>query len=146
MDYYLYNAADGNVYADIRSKQWSGQVAENRAFLALNTDAGVPDLDSNDAARNFRASDFFVQDGSYMRLKELRFAYSFDRGLISKLGLANLTLSATAYNLLTITGYDGMDPEVGKVSGTESNNLSMGVDHGNYPQARSFLFGLKFGF
>ncbi len=146
MDYYLYNAADGNVYADIRSKQWSGQVAENRAFLALNTDAGVPDLDSNDAARNFRASDFFIQDGSYMRLKELRFAYSFDRGLISKLGLANLTLSATAYNLLTITGYDGMDPEVGKVSGTESNNLSMGVDHGNYPQARSFLFGLKFGF
>lgn len=146
MDYYLYNAAEGNVYADIREQHWSGQVAENRAFFPLNTSAEVPDLDSNDAARNFRSSDFFVKDGSYLRLKELRFAYSFPTKITSKLGLSNLTLSATAYNLLTITGYDGFDPEIGKVSGTEGNNLAMGVDHGTYPQARSFTFGLKFGF
>lgn len=146
MDYYLYNAAEGNVYADIRSKHWSGQVAENRAFFPLNTSAEVPDLDPNDAARNFRSSNFFVKDGSYLRLKELRFAYSFPARIISKLGLSDLTLSATAYNLLTFTKYDGFDPEIGKVTGTEGNNLSMGVDHGTYPQARSFTFGLKFGF
>ena len=146
MDYYLYNAAEGNVYADIRSKHWSGQVAENRAFFPLNTSAEVPDLDPNDAARNFRSSDFFVKDGSYLRLKEVRFAYSFEPKLIKKLGLSELTLSVSAYNLLTFTKYDGFDPEVGKVDGSESNNLSMGVDHGNYPQARSFTFGLQFGF
>lgn len=146
MDYYLYNAAEGNVYADIRSKHWSGQVAENRAFFPLNTSAEVPDLDPNDAARNFRSSNFFVKDGSYLRLKELRFAYSFPARIISKLGLSDLTLSATAYNLVTFTKYDGFDPEIGKVTGTEGNNLSMGVDHGTYPQARSFTFGLKFGF
>lgn len=146
MDYYLYNAAEGNVYADIRGQHWSGQMAENRAFFPLNTGAEVPDLDPNDTNRNFRSSDFFVKDGSYMRLKELRFSYSFEPRMIKKLGLSSLTLSATAYNLLTITGYDGFDPEVGKVDGTEGNNLSMGVDHGNYPQARSFTFGLKFGF
>lgn len=145
-DYYLYNAAEGNVYADIRDRHWSGQIAENRAFFPLNTGAEIPDLDNNDAARNFRSSDFFVKDGSYLRLKELRFSYSFPQPMISKIGLSSLTLSATAYNLLTFTKYDGFDPEVGKVSGTEGNNLNMGVDHGNYPQARSFTFGLKFGF
>lgn len=146
MDYYLYNAAEGNVYADIRSQHWSGQAAENRAFFPLNLNNSVPDLDPSDTARNFRSSDFFVKDGSYLRLKELRFSYTFPQNIIGRLGLSSLTLSATAYNLLTFTKYDGFDPEVGKVSGTESNNLSMGVDHGNYPQARSFTFGLKFGF
>lgn len=146
MDYYLYNAGNGNCYADIRSKHWSGQLTEARQFFPLNTNNSVPDLDPDDAARNFRASDFLVQDGSYLRLKEVRFSYTFPQTKISKLGLSSLTLYATAYNLLTFTKYDGFDPEVGKVSGSESNNLSMGVDHGNYPQARSFTFGLKFGF
>ena len=146
MDYYLYNAAAGNVSADLRAKHWSGQVADNRAFFPLNLNTEVPDLDPNDAARNFRSSDFFVKDGSYLRLKEVRFSYTFPQAMISKAGLSSLTLSATAYNLLTFTKYDGFDPEVGKVSGTEGNNLNMGVDHGNYPQARSFTFGLKLGF
>lgn len=146
MDYYLYNAAEGNVYADIRGKHWSGQVAENRAFFPLNTSAAIPDLDADDAARNFRSSDFFVKDGSYLRLKEVRLAYNFPVDWISRLGVKSLTLSVTAYNLLTFTKYDGFDPEVGKVVGSEGNNLSMGVDHGNYPQARSFTFGLQLGF
>lgn len=146
MDYYLYNAAEGNCYADLREKHWSGQISEPRAFYPLNTNNEVPDLDPNDAARNFRASDFLVKDGSYLRLKEVRFSYTFPQSKIAKLGLSSLTLSATAYNMLTFTKYDGFDPEVGNVTGSEGNNLSMGVDHGNYPQARSFSFGLKFGF
>jgi len=145
MDYYLYNASNGNVYADIRKKHWSGQLASGREFFPLNTNASVPDLRNNDNARNFRASDFFIQDGSYLRLKELRLTYTFDKSVLAKLKLSNLALSFTAYNLLTFTGYDGFDPEVGKVVGTEGNNLSMGVDHGNYPQARSFTFGVKLG-
>lgn len=145
MDYYLYNAAEGNVYADIREQHWSGQLSEDRMFFPKNLDATVPDLDPSDRARNFRASDFFVKDGSYVRLKELRLTYTFPKNLISKWRMSNLALSLTAYNLLTFTAYDGFDPEVGKVVGTESNNLSMGVDHGNYPQARSFTIGLKIG-
>ena len=145
MDYYLYNGAAGNVYADIRSQHWSGQVDPNRAFFPLNTEATIPDLDGDDAARNFRASDFLVQDGSYMRLKELRLTYNLPKKLIGKWNISNLALSFTAYNLWTITGYNGLDPEVGKVYLTEGNNLSMGVDHGTYPQARSFTFGFKIG-
>lgn len=146
MDYYLYNAAEGNVYADIRSKHWSGQLeGQGRTFFPLNTDATVPDLSNNDAPRNFRASDFFIQKGDYLRLKQVQLTYNFPSSLLSQVGIKSLALSLTAYNLLTITGYDGFDPEVGKVSGTEQNNLSMGVDQGNYPQARSFTFGVKLG-
>lgn len=145
MDYYLYNAAAGNVYADIRDKHWSGQLT-GREFFPLNLTDEVPELSADDAARNFRSSDFFVKDGSYLRLKELRLTYSVPSKVVKNWKMDNLSFSLTAYNLLTFTAYDGFDPEVGKVSGTEGNNLSMGVDHGNYPQARSFTFGFKIGF
>ena len=93
--------------------------------------------------RNFRASDFYVKDGSYIRLQELRFTYNFTEAVCSRLYLSNLSLYVGAYNLVTFTGYNGFDPEVGKIVGTESNNLNMGVDHGNYPQARTFTIGFK---
>ena len=49
-------------------------------------------------------------------------------------------------NLIKITKYNGFDPEIGKVSGTESNNLNLGLDHDNYPQTKNFTIGLKFEF
>ena len=136
MDYYLNNASSGNVYADIRNKHWSGQLIDDRKFFPRN-------LDANDMPRNFRASDFYVKDGSYIRLQELRFTYNFTEAVCSRLYLSNLSLYVGAYNLVTFTGYNGFDPEVGKIVGTESNNLNMGVDHGNYPQARTFTIGFK---
>lgn len=144
-DYYLYNAGAGNVYADIRSQHWSGQLASGREFFPLNLDAKVPDLDNGDAARNFRASDFFIHDGSYLRLKELKLTYTVPQPLVKRMKISDLAFSLTGYNFLTLTSYNGFDPEVGKVVGTEGNNLSMGVDQGNYPQARSFTFGIKLG-
>lgn len=144
MEFYLNNAASGNLYADIREKHWSGQVNPDRSFFPLNMHTSIPDLDPSDAARNFRASDFYIKDGSYLRLKELRFTYNFKPELSAKLHVSNLALFVGAYNLLTITGYNGFDPEVGRVSGTEGNNLNMGVDHGNYPQSRTFIGGIKF--
>ena len=145
MDNVLYNAANGNVYADLRSQHWSGQLTEVRSFFPLNTGATVPDLRLSDQNQNFRASDFFVHDGSYLRMKEVRLSYNVPQSFLQKVGISSLAFSLTATNLLTLTGYNGLDPEVGRVVGTEGNNLSMGVDFGNYPQARSFTFGVKLG-
>ncbi len=145
MDNVLYNAANGNVYSDLRSQHWSGQLIEGREFFPLNTSATVPDLRGSDQNQNFRASDFFVHDGSYLRMKEVRLSYNVPQSLLQKAGISSLVLSLTGYNLLTFTSYNGFDPEVGRVVGTEGNNLSMGVDFGNYPQARSFTFGVKLG-
>jgi hypothetical protein len=118
---------------------------ESRTYYPLNTGASVPDLRSTDSNQNFRASDFFIHDGSYLRLKEVKLTYTVPDQLLEKIGISSLAFSLTGYNLLTLTGYNGLDPEVGRVVGTEGNNLSMGVDFGNYPQARSFTFGIKLG-
>ena len=147
MDYYLNNASLGaNLYADIREKHWSGQLMENRAFFPLNLNASVPDLRTSDDNRNFRASDFMVKDGSYIRLKEFRLTYNFSNKICSRLNLQNLSFFLSGYNLLTFTRYNGFDPEVGKVLGTEGNNINMGIDHGNYPQSRTITAGFKVTF
>ncbi|MDR2057753.1 MAG: TonB-dependent receptor [Dysgonamonadaceae bacterium] len=144
MDYYLNNAASSyNLYADIREKQWSGQLREDRAFLPLNLNASIPDLRNSDLNRNFRASDFMLKDGSYIRLKELRLTYNFDKKFCSKFFMQDLSLFVGAYNLLTFTRYNGFDPEIGKLAGTEDNNINMGIDHGTYPQSRTITVGLK---
>ncbi|MDR1881341.1 MAG: TonB-dependent receptor [Prevotella sp.] len=144
MDYYLNNAASGyNLNADVREKQWSGQLREDRAFLPLNLNASIPDLRNSDLNRNFRASDFMLHDGSYIRLKEIRLTYNFDENICSKLSVQNLSLFVGAYNLLTFTRYNGFDPEIGKLAGSESNNINMGLDHGTYPQSRTITVGLK---
>ena len=75
----------------------------------------------------------------------MRLTYNFPKAVLDKLKVSNLALSLTGYNLLTFTSYNGFDPEVGKVVGTEGNNINLGVDHGNYPQARAFTFGVKLG-
>lgn len=144
-DYYLYNAAEGNNVADYSSRHWAASDDTQRPWFTPNPNAEIPRASTGDTNRNFRASDFFVKDGSYCRLKELRLSYSFKPEMIKRIGLSSLTLSFSAYNLCTWTKYDGFDPEVGRLEGTESTNTAMGVDHGNYPQARSFTFGVKFG-
>ena len=134
MDYYLYSThGTGNVYADLRSKHWSVD----------NPNGTIPDLAQADRPRNFRASDLYIQDGSYLRLKNVTFTYNLPADFLKKIHFANASIYLSAQNLLTFTKYDGFDPEVGKQSGEESNNLYMGVDTGNYPQARSLIFGLK---
>ncbi|MDR0505623.1 MAG: TonB-dependent receptor [Dysgonamonadaceae bacterium] len=144
MDYYLNNAASSyNLYADVREKQWSGQLRDDRAFLPLNLNGSIPDLRNSDLNRNFRASDFMLHDGSYIRLKETRLTYNFDKSVCSRLFVQDLSLFVGAYNLLTFTRYNGFDPEVGKLLGSESNNINMGIDHGTYPQSRTITIGLK---
>ena len=76
-----------------------------RSFFPLNTGASVPDLRLSDQNQNFRASDFFVHDGSYLRMKEVRLSYNVPQSLLQKVGISSLAFSLTATNLLTLTGY-----------------------------------------
>lgn len=147
MDYYLNSThGTGNVYADIRSNHWAGDYDDSRAFWTANPTGSIPDLRQADNAKNFRASDAYVHNGSYMRLKDVRLTYNVPRSFASRLHLKDLMVYLSAYNLFTFTGYNGLDPEVGRNSGSEENNLYLGVDHGNYPQARSFTLGAKLSF
>ncbi len=84
---------------------------------------------------NTENSTRFIEDGTYLRLKNLQIGYTFPLKWTQKFRCSRLRVYATASNLFTITKYKGYDPEVGG-----------GVDYGNYPQSRTFTFGLNVTF
>ena len=107
---------------------------------------GVNDLPRaaiNDPNDNDAWSSRYIEDGSYVRLKAITLGYTFDQKTIKKLGLTNLRLTLNATNLLTITGYDGYDPEIG--ASTTSSNV-FGLDNGRYPSPTSCTFGVSVSF
>ncbi len=117
----------------------------NRPQSVLNrwtgpgTSNSEPRVTVNDPNFNARVSDRFVEDGSYIRLKNLQLGYSLPRSIVRKLKLDKFRLYLSAQNLLTITDYSGLDPEIGATQGA----LDLGIDRGFYPQSRTFLGGVN---
>ncbi len=109
----------------------------------------TPDNPSNEYARALATandnifSSRFVEDASYIRLKNVMLSYDFPSPILEKLRLQNLRVYASGTNLLTITDYSGYDPE-GNAYGATTNIV--GVDDGNYPQTKTYLLGLNIGF
>ena len=97
----------------------------------------------NDPKRNeyLRVSDRWIEDGSYMRLKNVTFSYTIPKEITSRAGISRLRAYVSGENLLTFTHYTGYDPEVNSYSG-----LQVGVDEGSYPQSRTVVFGLNLEF
>lgn len=88
-------------------------------------------------------SDVQVEDGSYIRLKDLTLAYNFPKSLVNKAGIGAARLYMSAKNLFTITNYSGYDPEVSRFS---NDNLSLGADYGSYPRAKIYMLGINLKF
>jgi TonB-linked SusC/RagA family outer membrane protein len=105
--------------------------------------ASLPRATINDPNDNDRISDRYIENGSYVRLKNITLGYTFPKRTIQKLHIENLRLYANIQNLLTITGYDGYDPEIG--ASTASANV-MGLDNGRYPSPTVYSFGLNISF
>jgi TonB-dependent starch-binding outer membrane protein SusC len=91
--------------------------------------------------------DGWVEDGSYLRLKNVSFGYNIPRKYLSRVNLSSAKVYLSATNLWTWTNYTGFDPEVNSVSGTGiESNLGIGRDRGSYPQARTITMGLNVSF
>lgn len=99
----------------------------------------------NDPNENNRISDRYVEDGSYLRMKNITLGYTLPKKLISSLKLENVHVYCNIQNLFTITGYDGYDPEVG-ASTADSNGYVYGLDNGRYPSPTVYSFGLNVTF
>ena len=125
---------DGNY-----SEWWYNDIAN----VVTTGVSSMPRAAINDPNDNDAWSSRYIEDGSYVRLKAITLGYTFDAKLIKKIGLTNLRLTLNATNLLTITGYDGYDPEIG-VS-TASNNV-YGLDNGRYPSPTSVTLGVNVSF
>lgn len=122
------------------------------AWTPTNTDTDVPRAISGDPNSNARPSDRFLEDGSYMRIKNLSIGYSLPASVLELTNgtIKRLRLYVSSQNLLTLTKYTGYDPEVGNrnINNFGDNNrfLVNGIDYGQFPQPRTFLGGVQIGF
>ncbi|MET2986071.1 SusC/RagA family TonB-linked outer membrane protein [Aureibaculum conchae] len=119
----------------------------NNAWTPTNTDTDQPRVGNN----SFREiSSRFVEDGSYIRLKNIALGYNFAPEVVEKFGMEKLRLSVSAQNLFTITDYSGLDPEVNYYGSAGNNNTASntvrGFDFGNYPTVKSVSFSLNLTF
>ncbi|MCL1616594.1 TonB-dependent receptor [Bacteroides sp. ET71] len=108
-----------------------------------NPGTSIPRATINDPNDNDRVSDRYIENGTYVRLKNITLGYTFPKKWTNKWHIENLRLYANIQNLLTITGYDGYDPEIG-VSTSAAN--VMGLDNGRYPSPTVYSFGLNVTF
>ena len=90
---------------------------------------------------NTQSNSFYVEDGSYFRLQNVTLGYNLPSSLLSNWGMSKIRVFGAVNNLLTITGYSGLDPSIGGAADT-----NFGVDLGNFPITRSWTFGLNVGF
>jgi TonB-dependent starch-binding outer membrane protein SusC len=123
--------ADENQSVDIlRRWQNSGDITD------------MPRADGDNINANNRISSRFVEDGSYARLKNITLSYTLNRRLTERIGLRNARIYFTGANLLTLTNYSGMDPEVNYRG---DSNLLRATDFFTYPQARTYTIGINLG-
>ncbi len=92
--------------------------------------------------RNNVFSDYYVEDGSFLRLRNLQIGYTLKGQQLQKLKMTGLRIYLSANNLYTLTKYMGYDPDLGSVGGA----LGAGIDNGFYPQARSIMMGFSIRF
>jgi hypothetical protein len=105
-----------------------------------NTGASTPKAaNKSNFSTNTQSCSYYIEDGSYFRLKSLQLGYTIPQNILSKAKVLSFRIYLQAVNLFTITKYSGLDPEIG------GNDLSFGIDNGNYPNAKQFIFGLQVG-
>jgi len=121
-----------NKFASVLNR-WTGEGTSNTE----------PRYSFIDANNNSRASDRYVEDGSFIKIKNIQLGYSFPEATASKLGLSSLRVYALAKNAFTFTDYTGYDPEI---SNGGSPVLDSGVDRGTYPSPRIISLGLNLKF
>lgn len=116
----------------------------NDSWTPENPDAVLPILNSTDS-RSQQPSSYFVEDGSYLRMKNLTIGYTLPASVLNRIKFENVRIYIQAQNLFTITNYTGIDPEVTSVGSTPGTTV-FGVDQGNYPQSKMYQIGVNIGF
>lgn len=123
-----------------------GNLATNRgadilnAWTPTNTNTDIPALSLTDDNNESRFSTYYVENGSYMKMKYLKLSYSLPGNIISKIGASNLDIFGQVENVFTITGYKGLDPELLPAE------YGARIDNGAYPRPRTFTLGLNLQF
>jgi hypothetical protein len=139
----IFNAA--RIISEGMARLFGSGTGVLNAWSTANTNTNIPRAVSGDPNQNVRPSDRWIEDGSYLRLKNIIVGYNVPATAL--LSLTNGTVSSfrvyvSSQNLITFTGYKGWDPEIG----SKNSTLTNGIDYGQYPAARSFQVGVLVGF
>ncbi len=140
----LYGVEGSTIYNG--AKQYAYSVKRHRDLVFSWTDnnptSNIPTPSNVIEHQNVRtASDMFLEDGSYLRIRNIILGYTFEETILDKLGIEKCRIYVNLQNPITFTNYTGFDPEVGS-----SNPFNAGLDRGNYPVSATYTAGLSISF
>jgi hypothetical protein len=111
------------------------------SWTTSNTGATVPKASNkSNFSTNNQVNSYYIEDGSYLRMKNLQIGYTIPESIMSKINVGSCHLYLQGVNLLTLTKYSGLDPELG------GDDRAFGSDTGNYPNVKTFIFGINLAF
>ena len=112
------------------------------SWTPTNTGATTPKASNkSNFSNNTQSTSYYVENGSFIRLKNLQIGYTLPKSVISKIGLTNARAYVQGVNLFTITKYTGLDPEI-----NNGDDRNFGVDQGAYPLVKQYIIGVNIGF
>jgi len=140
---FTYASVGNDIYrAYERNLNYTNRFASTLArWTGAGTSFDEPRVTFVDSNNNNRASDRYIEDGSYLRIKNIQIGYSFPKSLTELWGMDDVRAYFQVKNALTLTDYSGFDPEI-SVGGV----LNTGIDYGTYPQPRIWSLGLNIKF
>ncbi|MDZ7743171.1 MAG: TonB-dependent receptor [Bacteroidota bacterium] len=130
---------NGSQRQDLRYTNRTTKILDR--WTGEGTSDEIPRYTWSDINNNYQVSDLYIEDGSYVRLKNIQIGYSIPTNILSKIKASRWRFYISAENLFTITNYTGADPEIG-----QRGPFDIGIDRGIYPQARTFRFGTSITF
>lgn len=144
---YVRYFADFNTFQGNRSRtalydawQPSNPQAPRSQWVAANPNATAPIMDANDQVSS-RPSSYFIEDGTYFRIRNIQLTYNLPSSALSRLGFGRASVYLQGQNLFTFTKYSGLNPEIQ----TNTDN-TLGFDGGYMPVSKNFLIGLNLNF
>lgn len=132
----IFNASKADVQGMYDLKNQSIEVLKRWRTPGQHTD--IPK-----AGFDIKPSTYFIEDGGYLRVKDVTLSYNIKGNTLQRAGISRLQPYVTLNNLLTLTKYKGMDPEVNQWG---NSGAVQGIDWGSYPHSRSFVFGVNLEF
>jgi TonB-linked SusC/RagA family outer membrane protein len=137
-----FNTFQGNRTRRVLYESWTPE----------NRNAKLPMITSNDAVSGQVPIDYYIEPGGYLRMRNLQLGYTLPSQIMNKFGIDRVRIYVQAQNLFTVTKYTGLDPEITTINTGRNDytrrfaDRNLGVDVGNYPTPKAFLFGLNVGF
>jgi hypothetical protein len=125
-------------YAKLELIDPEGSDTDPYNVIVTNPDTDIPGVRNDQTNGNLRFSDKFIEDGSFVRCKNISLGYNLPGTLLDMAHIASLRFYGSITNMFTITKYSGMDPEIGSW-----DPINAGIDNGYYPQSRRFTIGVN---